>query len=277
MIKKMILLAVTWVIIARSGAQDQTNDLPHLKGKRVLVYTRNGKGYVHENIPYSVAAIQKLGQERSFRVDTSSNPAIFRDENLKQYDAVIFANTNNEVFDTEAQKLAWMHYIEAGGGFVGIHSASGTERNWTWFKRLLGATFLRHPPFQPFRVQVIDKGHPAVKGLPVSWETRDECYYFKEINPAIHILTVADISGIQENADSKETRPISFGNVFPSSWCHEFDGGKAWYTALGHDKNDYSNPGYLAHILGGLDWVLDKKPLDYSKAYATSLEIEGLW
>ena len=94
-----------------------------LKGKHVLVFNKNGKGYVHENIQASIAAIQKLGIENGFIIDTTTNSALFTDDNLKKYDAVIFSNTNNDVFDTEEQKVAFMRYIQAGGGFMGIHSA----------------------------------------------------------------------------------------------------------------------------------------------------------
>ena len=60
-----------------------------------------------------------------------------------------------------------------------------------------------------------------------------------------------------------------YGNTFPSVWCHTFDGGKEWYTSLGHDSTTYAEPDFRKHILGGLQWVLTgQKALDYSKAHA---------
>ena len=246
-----------------------------LKNKHVLIFTKNGKGYVHENIPSSIAAIQKLGTENGFSTDTTTNSALFADENLKKYDAIIFSNTNNDVFDTEEQKVAFMRYIQAGGGFMGIHSASGTERNWKWFKLMLGASFLRHPPFQNFTVHVLDKQHPAVKNLPAQWETNDECYYFKEFNASVKVLLVSDISNIKESGE-KNSKPEVFGNRYPAAWCHEFDGGRIFYTALGHNKEDYSNTTYLAHIIEGLKWVMDKPKPDYKKTRATSSAIDEM-
>lgn len=238
-----------------------------IAGKRILIFTKNGQGYVHENISASIAAWQKMGNENNFITDTTTNSSLFTDENLVKYDAIVFSNTNNDVFDNEEQRVAFRRYIQAGGGFMGIHSASGTERNWKWFKLMLGATFLRHPPFQPFTVHVLDKNHPATKNLQPQWETEDECYYFKELNPAVHVLLVTDISSI---SDGNNTRPDIFGNRYPASWCHAFDGGRSWYTALGHDKKDYSNPVYLSHLLQGLKWVTDKPKPDYRKSSATS-------
>ena len=247
-----------------------------LKNKHVLIFTKNGKGYVHENIPASIAALQKLGVENGFTTDTTTNAGLFTDDNLKKYDVIIFSNTNNDVFDTEEQKVAFMRYIQAGGGFMGIHSASGTERTWKWFKLMLGATFLRHPPFQSFTVHVLDKKHPAVKNLSSQWQTNDECYFFKEFNPAIKVLLISDISTIKEADSLKNIKPDVFGNRYPAAWCQEFDGGRVWYTGLGHSKEDYLNAIYLAHLLEGLKWVADKPKPDYKKARATSSVIDEM-
>jgi type 1 glutamine amidotransferase len=251
----LALLFLAAFINLKLKAQQKNDE--KIKNKAVLVYTKNGKGYVHDNIPSSIAAIQKLGRELNFNVDTTTDAGIFTDDNLKKYDVIIFSNTNNDVFDTEQQRIAFMRYIEAGGGFMGIHSASGTERSWKWFKLMLGATFLRHPPFQPLTVHVLDPKHPATKNLPLKWETQDECYYFKEFNPDIKVLLFTDLSQVREADDGKNTKPDVFGNMYPASWCHEFDGGKVWYTALGHSKEDYANPIYLAHITEGLKWLVD--------------------
>src|SRR5215203_7440714 len=146
----------------------------------VLVYTKNGKGYVHDNIPSAVSCIQQFGKKYGFKVDTSSNPSVMTENNLKQYTMLIFPSTNNDVFDTDVQRLAFRHYIEAGGGFMGIHSVTGTERNWKWFNMMLGGTFSFHPKFQKFKVKVIDPAHPSIRGLPKVWEKEDECYFEKE-------------------------------------------------------------------------------------------------
>jgi type 1 glutamine amidotransferase len=260
--------------LAGYGLNAQPSEKDALKNKHILLFTRNGKGYVHENIPFSIAAIQKLGKDNSFIVDTTPDPAYFNDDALKIYDAIIFSNTNNEVFDTEQQKVSFMRYVQAGGGFMGIHSASGTERNWKWFKLMLGATFMRHPPFQPLTIHVLDHKHEAVRNLPITWETKDECYLFKEFNPNINVLLVTDLSKVKETDSSNNIIPDVFGNMYPAAWCQEFDGGKVWYTALGHSKEDYENPVYLAHLTEGLKWVTDKGKLNYKKAYATSSVID---
>lgn len=233
---------------------------------RLLVYTRNGTGYVHDNIPASIEAIKQLAREHGFSVDTSDDPAVFTDSSLKRYSALVFSNTNNVVFDTAAQRVALMRYVQAGGGFVAIHSASGTEREWKWFAGLLGGAFSRHAPFQKFGVLILDRSHPSLAHLPERWEREDECYYLVRMNVNMRILAVNDLTSVQ---DPKE-KPVTFGDVFPAVWYQEFDGGRQWYTSLGHRKEDYERPDFRGHILGGIQSVVRNAPLDHTQAYAVS-------
>ena len=233
---------------------------------RLLVYTKNGAGYVHENIPASIEAIRDLAREHRFSVDASADPAVFTDDNLKKYSALVFSNTNNIVFDTDAQRVALMRYVQAGGGFVAIHSASGTERGWKWFAGLLGGAFSRHAPFQKFSVRILDRTHPSLAHLPERWEREDECYYLVRMNVNMQILAVNDLASVQ---DPKE-KPMTFGEVFPSVWYQEFDGGRQWYTSLGHAKEDYGSPEFRRHLLGGIRSVVGQAPPDYTRAYAVT-------
>lgn len=236
---------------------------------KVLVYTKNGKGYVHDNIANSKTAILALGQQNGFAVDTTSDPTKFTDENLKQYDCLIFSNTNNDVFDTDAQRVALMRYIQAGGNFFGLHSASGTERKWRWFKDMLGGTFFWHEPGQGFSVKILDAKNPALAHLGKTWVRQtDEFYFIKELGVNLNVLAVNDHSTIQKPAGKALD---TFGDVFPSVWWHEYDGGRAFYTSLGHQKEDYEKEDLRKHILGAIEWAIGpQKSRNYSKAYATS-------
>jgi type 1 glutamine amidotransferase len=260
--KRYVLILLLLAIAPAMNAQKKVK----WNKVNVLVYTKNGKGYVHDNIPSAVQCIKDLGAEKGFHVDVSDNPSVFTEANLKKYNALIFTSTNNDVFDNDEQKVAFMRYIQAGGGFVGIHSVTGTERKWEWFKRLVGGTFVRHAKFQKFKEVIIDKRHPSTAVVPDHWESEDECYYVTTINPDIHVLMAHDLTTVN---DPKKTD--LYGTSFPSVWCHQFDGGREWYTALGHSGAKYSDPIFRKHILGGIEWVLQgNRKLDYSKAHAKS-------
>lgn len=237
------------------------------KKVKVLFYTKNGKGYVHDNIANSVVAIQSLSKQHGFAVDVTDDPTKFTDENLKQYDALVFSNTNNDVFDTDTQRVALMRYIQAGGNFVGLHSASGTERKWRWFKDMLGGTFFWHEPGQGFTVNILDSKNPSLAHLGTKWvRDKDEFYFVKEMGVNLNVLAVNDHTTILK----PEGKALdTFGTVFPSVWWHEYDGGRAFYSSLGHEKEDYLKEDLQKHILGGIEWAIgSQKPRNYNNAYA---------
>ncbi len=240
---------------------------------KVLVYTKNGKGYVHDNIPYAVNCIQNLGKQNGFAVDSSGNPSVMTENYLKQYSLLIFTSTNNDVFDTDDQRLAFRHYIEAGGGFVGIHSVTGTERNWKWFKMMLGGTFSWHAKFQKFTIKVIDPSHLSVQGLPKEWIKEDECYFAKELYPGPKAIMAHDITSLNTSDTAQKNLIIKnaggYAELYPAVWSYDFDGGHTWCTVLGHDKKDYSDPVFIKHIFQGIRYVAGQlKGLDFKKAYA---------
>lgn len=226
---------------------------------RILVYTRNytidGKGYVHDNIASSVQAIRKMGGEKGFAVDVSDDPATFSEANLKQYAAIVFSNSNNDAFSSDAQRNSFRQYIESGGGFVGLHSASGSERDWPYFWSVLGGKFAAHPKMQSFTIQVADPLFPAVKNLPAHFEWTDECYFIDHLNPDIHPVLVTDRSKLN-SLEQMKIDVASFPNPLPLAWYHQFDGGREFYLALGHNKEDYANPVLYGIIENGILWAM---------------------
>ena len=228
---------------------------------RILIFSKT-KGWKHTSIPFAIAAIQKLGNANGFSVDTTKNAALFTDENLKQYAAVIFNSTTGNVLNGE-QQAAFERYIQAGGGYVGIHAAADTEYDWPWYGKLMGAHFSSHPHNPNVRkatVAVTDKTHPATSMLPNRWERTDEWYNYRSFYSGIKVLADLD-----ENTYEGGTN----GANHHISWYHEFDGGRAFYTGGGHTDESFSEPLFLSHLLGGIKYAIGAgKPLDYRKAYA---------
>lgn len=234
---------------------------------RVLVFSK-AKGWKHSCIPFGIAAIQKLGKENSFLVDTTKNAAYFNDDSLKKYHAVIFNSTTRNVLNAE-QQAAFERYIQAGGGYVGIHAAADTEYEWPWYDKLMGAHFSSHPHNSNIRkatVNVTDKNHIATSGLPDKWERTDEWYNYKSFYPGIKVLAYLD-----ENTYEGGTN----GSNHPIAWYHEFDGGRAFYTGGGHEDSSYSEPLFLNHLLGGIKYAMGDGKLDYGKAYAVVVPEEN--
>lgn len=230
---------------------------------RVLVFTKTA-GYHHESIPSGVAAIEKLGSENNFDVDTTSNAEMFTEDTLKKYAAVVFLSTTGDVLNNY-EEADFERYIQAGGGYMGIHAAADCEYDWGWYGRLVGGYFLVHPGIkdsfpnvQTGVLNVVDQNNPATKDLPKEWKRTDEFYSFKKLNKDVHVLMTID-----ENSYHISTKMP----YHPMTWYHEYDGGRAFYTALGHTKESFTEEPYLKLILGGIKYAIgDNKELDYSKA-----------
>ncbi|HVW12196.1 MAG TPA: ThuA domain-containing protein [Mucilaginibacter sp.] len=214
---------------------------------KALVFSKTA-GFHHESIAVGIPAIIKLGQENNFDVDTTTDASKFTDDNLKQYAAVIFLSTTGTVFN-DAEQEAFKKYIESGGGFVGIHAATDTEYGWPWYGDLVGAYFKSHPKQQEATLHVVDRKFIATRHLPAEWKRFDEWYNYKYIAKGLHVLITID---------EKSYTGGENGDYHPMSWYHSYDGGRAFYTELGHTDESYSDPLYLKHILGGIEYAMGK-------------------
>ncbi len=215
---------------------------------KILVFCKTA-GFHHASIAAGVVAIQKLGQENNFLVDTTTDANNFTEKNLRQYKAVVFLSTTGNVLNDD-QQTAFEHYIQSGKGYVGIHAATDTEYDWPWYNKLVGAYFKSHPKQQQAVLNVVDSNFIATKHLPRVWKRFDEWYNFKSPQwQDVHVLITIDESSYTGGEN---------GSFHPMSWYHSYDGGRAFYTELGHTDESYSDPLYLQHILGGIKYAMGK-------------------
>jgi type 1 glutamine amidotransferase len=215
---------------------------------RILVTTRT-TGFRHDSIAEGIRALTLLAAEHGWHLEATEDPASFRDEKLARCDVVVFLNTNGVVLD-ERGREALAAFVRSGKGFVGVHGAAATEPDWPFYAGLVGATFKAHPAVQPASISVIDAEHPATRHLPKCWRRTDEWYGFHERpGPKARALLALDET-------SYEPGDGGMGSDHPVAWCHEFEGGRAFYTALGHTKESYEEPLYLEHLAGGIAWAL---------------------
>ncbi|PTT03751.1 Crp/Fnr family transcriptional regulator [Pedobacter sp. HMWF019] len=222
--------------------------------KRLLIFAKTA-GYHHQSIANGFPALQKLSAEHKFLADTTTDASQFTLKNLKRYAAVVFLSTTGDVLDEQQQK-AFEDYIHQGGGFVGIHAASDTEYGWPWYGKLVGAYFVSHPAQQEAVLHVVDPNTIATRHFPLEWKRKDEWYNFKEIQTDLHILMTLD--------EKTYTGGIN-GDPHPFAWYHDFDGGRAFYTGLGHMEDSYTDPLFLKHVLGGILYATGTKKMELKK------------
>lgn len=238
--KKLILAAVIVTIACSFTFFRKT---PH-----ILVFCKTN-GYHHQSIAAGKLAIIQLGTENNFAVDTTTDSTVFTSQNLKKYAAVVFLSTTGNVLGDE-QQAAFEQYIRSGGGYVGVHAATDTEYDWPWYNKLVGAYFKSHPKQQEAVLHVTDKNFIATKHLPDEWKRKDEWYNFKSYNwDDVHVLITIDESSYTGGEN---------GANHPMAWYHSYDGGRAFYTELGHTDESYQDPLYLKHLLGGIEYAIGK-------------------
>ncbi|NJB37759.1 ThuA domain-containing protein [Croceivirga sp. JEA036] len=249
---KKLLLTITAIILLTVSCSKKREGDP-----KILVFSKT-MGFAHKSIPDGITALQKMGAKNNFKVDTTTQATLFTDENLKQYSAIVFLSTTNNVLDHK-QEAAFERYIQAGGGFVGIHAATDTEYDWGWYTKLVGGQFLSHPRGTPEADFIVkDTQHPATNFFTDSiWRRKDEMYNFKNLNPEVNVLLTIDESTYEGGKN---------GDHHPMAWYHEFDGGRAFYTAGGHTSESFKEEFFLKHLLGGITYAIgDNLELDYSK------------
>jgi type 1 glutamine amidotransferase len=244
---------------------------------QVLLFSKTS-GFRHEAIPDAILALKALGKTRGWEVTATEDASVFTDERLKKFDMSVWLMTSKDVLNDE-QQGAFERFIQSGKGIALLHEGTDTEYDWPWFGELIGgAYFQAHPKIQSAKLRIENRDHPANKGVPASWVATDEYYNFRA-NPraAVAVLLTVDES-------TYEAGPGAMGVDHPIAWCRYYDGGRMFHTALGHGKEAYQDPAFLAHVAAGIDWAGGRFTLPGLPANATVILEEfdavnpnGIW
>ncbi|RKR92021.1 PKD domain-containing protein [Micromonospora pisi] len=219
---------------------------------QVMVFSKTA-GYRHESVEAGISAIEQLGRENGFRVDSTEDATSFTSANLAQYEAVVFLSTTGDALNNE-QQAAFEAYIRGGGGFAGVHAAADTEYDWPWYGGLVGAWFDSHPATQPATVRFEDRANPSTAHFAPSWTHTDEWYNYRT-NPRANVKVLATV-------DESTYSGGGMGADHPITWCQEYDGGRAWYTGMGHTTQSFGEENYLRMLLGGIRLAADQADAD---------------
>lgn len=235
--------------------------------KSALIYTATA-GYRHDSIPTAISVVEALGAQHGFTTFATEDPSYFITANLALYDVLVFISNSDEVLDQNG-KAAMLQYFQAGGNYVGVHSASACLNTTQYYGNVVGAFFDRHPDIQSASFEVVDASHPSTMNLPTPWTFEEEVYNFMQ-NPRsppsnVKLLLTVDESSYTDSLKAADDR--NHGTPHPIAWYQTLDyvanqtslalgGGRSWYTSLGHLNSTWMDPTYQAHILGGIQWVL---------------------
>lgn len=244
--KKVVLSLLGWtMLVPHSYADSQF---------KLLVLAMPNK-YHYEYIPIARDSFEKLGKLHSFEFSWTNKPEVFQGD-LKQYAAVVFLNTPGEELN-ELQRKSFEDYVKAGGNAVVVHRAAIAAPNvWPWFEKMIGRSFKTHPMLQTGVATVVDKTFPATYGVPDRWIWSDEWYEFTNPhNVEIHPVLNADETSYDPAKIWPGQVSTGMGKDHPVSWYHQYEQGRVFVTALGHNGEMYRDPQYLTHLLGGIYWA----------------------
>jgi hypothetical protein len=227
-------------------------------------------GWHHESISNGITAINELAARHNFQVKHQQNANKITKNDLKDIDVLIFLSTTENIFD-EDEQAAIEKFIQSGKGYVGIHAASDTEYGWEWYTKLVGRMFHIHPVQQTAKLNIIDHNFPGLEHFPDILLWTDEWYEFgkEKVNNLNYLVTVDENSfdpnvtwkngDVGKNGNKIDRIGNGMGKFHPISWYHEFDGGRSFYTALGHIEKIYENQWFLDHLYGGIYYAATGK------------------
>ncbi|MDO7085537.1 ThuA domain-containing protein [Pseudocolwellia sp. AS88] len=227
---------------------------------KALVFTKTS-GWHHESINAGVTALQKMAKEHYFDLQWQTNADRITDKQLKKFDVVIFLSTTGDILNQD-QQAALERFIQSGKGFVGIHSASDTEYEWPWYQKLIGRSFVIHPKIQTAVLKVNNRKFPGLARMPDQFLWTEEWYQYSDayVDNLSYLLSV-DEGTYDAKVVRKGKTYNGMGSFHPVAWYHNYDGGRSFYTGLGHMNEHYSNTLFLEHLYGGIYWAATGKGL----------------
>jgi len=245
-----LLLVIAGLLVASPGAA-----APAQPAGQLLIFSGT-TGYRHDSIPAGIKAVTELAAQRGLKVVASEDPTVFSASTLRRFRAVVLLSCTTDPKKPESEWLAGdrrsalQNYVRGGGAIVAIHAAADSHYHWPWYARMIGARFARHPAGTPRgAVTVVAPNEPAARGMIRTAQRVDEWYYFDDYDPVSTVLVTLDPASIGE----PDVNPN------PVAWTRQINSGRIFYTAMGHTTESYSDPWFLTHLGGGLDWALRRR------------------
>ncbi len=218
----------------------------------VLFFSKTA-GFRHGSIPAARTAMALECRRASWACIFTEDTVYLTEASLLNINVVVFLNTTGDILDP-SQQDALEAFVRRGGGWVGVHSASDTEYDWPFYQTLVGAPFRSHPAIQKATVMVENAAHPATKHLPATWIRTDEWYNFKT-NPRSDVTVLLKL-----DETSYQPGNGAMGADHPAAWSRSVEGGRSFYTALGHTDESWSEPDFIKHVIGGILWTGRRAP-----------------
>ena len=253
-----------WHILFPSSQHDTTAPtLPaRLEAPTVLVFSKTNRFRHKDGIRGGLEALRSIAADQSMGIFATENGAVFNDDSLARFDVVVFLNATGDMLNAD-QERAFQEWLEAGGGWLGIHAAGdGSHAEWGWYmENLIGAEFTAHilgPQFQTATVRTERPEHPISRDLPLAWEAEEEWYSWasspREKGFMVHAVVDEDTYEPVQNLLGRRTS-LAMGD-HPVAWSNCVGQGRSFYTALGHTAVAFEQPQFRTQLANALRWLI---------------------
>lgn len=212
-----------------------------------------GPAGVHGVLPQAATALAELGTMSGLEPRVVADVADVELSQLSGARVLALFTIGETPFSDEQRQAVGAAWRAGSLRMLGVHSATDACHGWEDYGRLLGARFDGHPWTQPFDVLVADHAHPATRALGERWPWRDEVYIFRDLRPDSRVLL--RLTEDQLDLSVPGGRIPDCG--LPLAWCHEEEGGRTFYSALGHFPEAWERPDHLRYLGGALEWLLE--------------------
>lgn len=236
-----------------------------------ILYLTKSEGFEHSPIAepdgqpsYSQKIFDALAKTHGWEVTTTKEAALVNAENLANYDVVMFytqgdltqmGNKDTGAPMTADGLQALLAWVEAGGGFVAIHSGTDSFRTGdaetpSDFIAMVGGEFRGHGPQFRGTLKVVSPGHPIAAGQAEAWRVMEEWYLFRHLNAdTMHVLAVLD-PGRVRNADERYDLPD-----IPMIWCSNHGSGRVYVNGMGHREDVWDSGEFQNWMVNGIHWA----------------------
>lgn len=254
-----------WNVVFPSTYHETTPpEIPAGMARPALLVFNKTNGFRHFNgIEGGNRLFASLAEKRGWGYFKTENSAVFNASDLARFDAVVFNNATGDLL-SDAQEAAFRQWLEAGGGWLGIHAAGDkSHAGWPWYvDTLIGANFTGHPmspQFQTATVHMEEVMHPVTFAIPSVWEHKEEWYSFDRSprEAGFNILATVDEATYQPTMKLfGMEQDLRMGDDHPIVWSRCVNEGRALYSAMGHKGTAFEVPEHQQLLEGALMWVM---------------------
>jgi uncharacterized protein len=253
---RMVLLILGVACSSRCVAQSGAPSM-----KRLLIVGEE-KGYRHEAVSHAAATIERLGRESglwstTIRTDTEAltkKKLEYNAKNLNDFDAVLFY-TGGELEMNAEQKAALLSFVhDDGKGFIGVHSAAITFRDWPEYRDMLGGFYDEHP-WVTFDAPIVveDANFPGMQQWPKAFVLKDEIYQMKDWSrETVRVLMRLDTGKIDLKNSQVHRKDLDFA----VAWAKMYGKGRVYYSTLGHVEQNWDDPRLQQMFVGAIKWAM---------------------